>query len=174
MMQIITHTPLWVFALFAGLLVFGLLQTRDRTVKKPVAYLLPVAMVVLSLSGVRSGFGLGPVTLGAWAAGLVLVTLVARGAFRKSKVSFDPGQNRFFVPGSWMPLAVIMGIFFTKYAVAVVQGQTGVAVGAVAAAGLSLLLGGFSGYFCARALGLMSAARRADSSSGPTPLRGAA
>ena len=174
MMQIITHTPLWVFALFAGLLVFGLLQTRDRTVKKPVAYLLPVAMVVLSLSGVRSGFGLGPVTLGAWAAGLVLVTLVARSAFRKSKVSFDPGQHRFFVPGSWMPLVVIMGIFFTKYAVAVVQGQTGVAVGAGAAAGLSLLLGGFSGYFCARALGLMSAARRADSSSGPTPLRGAA
>ena len=174
MMQIVSQTPTWVFVLFAGLLAFGLLQTRDRTVKKPVAYLLPAAMVVLSLSGVQSGFGLKVIPLAAWLAGLLLATFVARRAFRQSALSFDPQHNRFFIPGSWAPLAVIMGIFFTKYALAVVQSRMGAPVGREAAAGLSLLLGAFSGYFVARALALIAVAQRPNSSSKPTPLRGAA
>ena len=172
MMQILSNTPTWVFALFVGLLAFGLLQARDRTVKKPVAYLLPVAMVVLSLSGVQSAFGLKAVPLAAWLAGLLLATFVARRAFRQSVLSFDPQQNRFFIPGSWVPLAVIMGIFLTKYALAVIQGGMGASVGPVAAAGVSLLLGAFSGYFAARALALIAVARPHNSSR-PAPRRGA-
>lgn len=162
MMQIVSHTPTWVFVLFVGLLVFGLLQTRDRTVKKPVAYLLPIAMVALSLSGVQSGFGFKAAYLAAWLTGLLLVTFVVCRAFQQSALSFDSQHKRFFIPGSWVPLAVIMGIFFTKYALAVVRGRIGAPVGPGAAAGLSLLFGGFSGYFSARALALMAVAQRGE------------
>jgi hypothetical protein len=161
-MQILSHTPAWVFILFAGLLAFGLLQTRDRSVKKPVAYLLPVAMVALSLSGVQSGFGLKSVPLAAWFAGLLLTTLLVRRAFRQTAMSFVPQQNRFFISGSWVPLVVIMGIFFTRYALAVIQGRMGAPVGPGAAAGLSMLLGAFSGYFVARALALIATAQRGE------------
>lgn len=174
MMQILSHTPTWVFALFAGLLAFGLLQARDRNVKRSVAYVLPIAMVAYSLWGVQTSFGLKAVPLATWLAGMLLVTVVARRAFRQSALSFDPQQNRFFVPGSWVPLAVIMGIFFTKYALAVAQGRMGAPVGPGAAAALSLLFGGLSGYFCARALALIAAAQRSNSSSEPNPLRGPA
>lgn len=40
MMQVLSRTPPWVFALFAGLLAFGILQARSRKVK---AALSPVA-----------------------------------------------------------------------------------------------------------------------------------
>lgn len=169
MMQIFSHTPTWVFFLFAGLLAFGLRQTRDRTVTKLVAYLLPAAMVMLSLSSVHSGFGLNAIPLAAWLAGLLVVTIVARRNFRRSDLSFDQENKRFFIPGSWIPLAVIMGIFFTKYALAVMQGLTSASVEAGTAAGVSLLLGGFSGYFCARAVALIAVAQRPKESFKPKP-----
>ena len=110
----------------------------------------------------------------AWLAGLLPVTFFARRVFRQSALSFDSQHSRFFISGSWAPLAVIMAIFFTKYALAVVQGRMGTPVGPEAAAGLSMLLGAFSGYFVARALALVAVARRPGNSSKPTPLRGAA
>jgi len=171
MLQILSHTPTWVFVLFAGLLGFGLIQTRDRSVKKRVAYVLPAAMVALSLSGVQSSFGFTPVPVAAWAVGLLAVGFVCYKVFPNRGMSFDPERNAFFVPGSWAPLLVIMGIFFTKYTVAVVQGRTGTAVGPGAAAAISLAYGGFSGYFCARAASLIAAAKRASASPKPMPLR---
>lgn len=43
--QILSHTPIWVYALFFVLLGFGLMQTRTRTVGKILALLLPVGMI---------------------------------------------------------------------------------------------------------------------------------
>lgn len=67
-----------------------------------------------------------------------------------------------------------MAIFFTEYALAVVQARTGTIVGPGVAAALALAYGGFSGYFCARASMLIAAARRPDGPGKPTPLRGTA
>ena len=49
--QILAHTPIWVYALFFVLLAFGLIQTRTRTVRKMPALLLPAGMTALSLFG---------------------------------------------------------------------------------------------------------------------------
>lgn len=173
MLQILSHTPAWVFVLFAVLLGFGLIQTRNRSVKKRVAYVLPAAMVALSLSGVQSSFGFKLLPVAAWAAGLLVVAFVCYKVFPNRGVSFDSGRNAFYIPGSWAPLAVIMAIFFTKYALAVVQGRMGASVGQSTAAAISLAYGCFSGYFCARAASLIAAARRANDSAKPMPLRDA-
>lgn len=175
MLQILSHTPAWVFALFAGLLAFGLLQARSRSVKKRLAYALPAGMVALSLSGIQSSFGLNLLPVAAWAAGLALVAFIGYKAFPNKGISFSPENNTFFIPGSWTPLAVIMAIFFTKYLFAVMQG-----LGAAAASSpttaviLSWAYGCFSGYFCARAVSLVAAERRPNNSFKPKPLRGSA
>ena len=65
-----------------------------------------------------------------------------------------------------------MAIFFTKYALAVVQGRMGASVGSGTAMAISLAYGCFSGYFCARVASLIAAARRTSDSSKPVPLRG--
>ena len=165
MLQILSHTPAWVFALFAGLLAFGLLQTRNRSVKKTLAYALPAGMIALSLSGIQSSFGLNWLPTAAWAVGLTLVAFIGHKAFPHKSISFNPENNTFYLPGSWAPLAVIMAIFFTKYLFAVMQGfGAAAASSATTAVILSLAYGCFSGYFCARAMSLVAAQRRPNNS----------
>lgn len=161
MLQVLSHTPPWVFALFVALLAFGLLQTRSRDVKAILAYVLPAGMVALSLSGIQSSFGFKPSPLAAWAVGLVAIAVIGYKAFPHEGISFDPANGTFYIPGSWVPLAVIMAIFFTKYAFAVMQGFGVAAAGSpITAVALSLIYGCLSGYFVARASSLVAAARR--------------
>lgn len=54
--QILSHTPAWVFVLFFVLLVFGLMQTRTRKVRRIPALLLPAGMIALSLAGIMAIF----------------------------------------------------------------------------------------------------------------------
>jgi len=175
MLQIVSNTPTWVFALFLGLLVFGFMQSRNRNVKKILAYLLPIGMIVLSLSGVQSSFGLKPLPVAFWAAGLGATALIGYRYFPETRISFDSAKGSFFIPGSWAPLVVIMAIFFTKYAFAV---MASLKVGLVTTLGfamvLSLAYGAFSGYFAARALNLAAHAKRSNNSFKPKPLRGSA
>lgn len=165
MLQILSHTPAWVFALFACLLVFGLMQARSRNVKAVVAYVLPAGMVALSLSGIESSFGFKPAPLAAWAVGLTIIAFTGYKLFPHKGISFNSAKGTFFIPGSWVPLVVIMAIFFTKYAFAVMQGFGLAAARSPATAlALSLVYGCLSGYFVARAVNLLVAARGASQS----------
>ncbi|MEH6564489.1 MAG: DUF6622 family protein [Halopseudomonas sp.] len=160
--QILVHTPLWVYGLFVGLLVFGLQQTRSRNVNVFLAFLLPVGMVALSLSGIGSSFGMQLVPLAMWAFGLLSITLIGYLFLREKSVVFSPSSRSFFIPGSWVPLAVIMAIFFAKYLFAVMHAldaQVTSSTGFVVS--LSLIYGLLSGYFASRAINLVCQYRAA-------------
>jgi hypothetical protein len=162
MMQILSHTPAWVFALFLVLLVFGLMQTRTRRVRKLPALLLPAGMVALSLAGIQSSFGLRPVPLLAWATGLVAAAFVGHRWFRDDRVQYHAAEGAFLIPGSWAPLAVIMAIFFAKYAYAVLLALKAQAVtSTLFLVALSAVYGLLSGYFVARGINLVRKARMA-------------
>lgn len=171
MSHILTQTPPWVFALFVGLLAFGLLQTRSRNVNRYLAYLLPVGMVALSLSGVQSSFGLAPGPVALWAVGLIVVAFAGYKLFPNTRVIYHPNTNSFFIPGSWYPLLVIMAIFFAKYAYAVMTAMKFDAVNSpVFEMAFSLAYGCFSGYFAARAANLVAQTKTPDNSLNLTPL----
>ena len=160
--QILIHTPPWVYGLFIVLAVFGLQQTRSRNVNAALAYFLPVGMIALSLAGINSSFGMKPAPLAMWALGLLVVTVIGFKYFRDDRVTFTRSSRSFFIPGSWTPFFMIMAIFFTKYAFAVMHAYDAKVVATTAfVAGLSLLYGCFSGYFSSRAVNLMSNARAA-------------
>src|SRR5438552_18848666 len=108
MLQILSHTPRWVFALFAALLAFGLLQTKSRKVNATLAYVLPAGMVVLSLSGIQSSFGFRPSPLAAWAVGLTATAVIGYKVFPNKRILFNSETATFYVPVSWAPLAVII------------------------------------------------------------------
>lgn len=163
--QILSHTPIWVYALFFVLLVFGLIQTRTRTVSKIPALLLPVGMIALSLSGINSSFGLTTIPLAAWGIALSIATVVGYTFFRDKRVHCKATDGKFFIPGSWIPLVVMMAIFSAKYVYAVMNAfnaeiiSTPMFIGA-----LSAVYGLLSGYFCSRAINLIkqSVSNRAD------------
>lgn len=162
MMSILSNTPPWVFGLFVLLLVFGLMQARTRTVRRVPALLLPAGMVVLSLAGIQSSFGLRPAPLASWAVALAASAWVGLALFRDQRVGYDRGARAFRIPGSGWPLLVIMAIFFAKYGYAVMQAlQVDAITAPVFIVALSAVYGLLSGYFAARALHLVRLARAA-------------
>lgn len=159
-LQILSHTPIWVYGLFFVLLVFGLLQTRTRTVSKIPALLLPAGMIALSLAGISSSFGLTTIPLAAWGMAITIATVVGYTFFRDRRIHCKATDGTFFIPGSWVPLIVMMIIFFAKYVYAVMNAfnaeiiSTPMFIGA-----LSAVYGLLSGYFSSRAISLIKAHR---------------
>lgn len=152
MLQILSHTPVFVFVLFFVLLIFGFQQTRNRKVKPVVAFILPIFMVLLSANGVITTFGLELAAIELWLIGLVVITVALYKLVPLKGAHYVEPERKLFIPGSWIPFVVIMAIFFTKYAVAVLVAmqvpwvqQFGFMLG------LSFVYGGFSGYFTSRA-----------------------
>lgn len=150
---IITHTPIWVWALLAVLLWLGLSQTVKRSASLKRITLMPLAMIGISLFGTVSVFGSEPKILLAWsAAAAVMVAMVMRTA-KAATIHYDSEKRLFSLPGSWVPLLLIVGIFVTKYAVGFMTAiQPEVAQDMNFALGVATLYGAFSGVFLARAV----------------------
>lgn len=163
LLQIISSTPKWVFVLFAVLLWFGCKQLLAGRVSLLRITILPVAMTLLAVYGVISAFGDSPGALVGWAvaaaslAGLVLQRPLP------ATTRYDAATRSFQVAGSAVPLALMMGIFFTKYVVGVAlamhpelahQHDLALAIGT--------LYGAFSGVFAGRGVRLWMLAIRQD------------
>ena len=168
LVQIITHTPYWVFGLFALLLWLGGKQLRAGQVSLVRVAVMPVAMAGLSVYGVWSAFGGTPLAALAWALALLAVCALALLLSPATGARYHPESRSFSMPGSALPLALMMGIFFTKYAmgVALVM-HPGLAQDAAVALPVSALYGAFSGGFVARALRLWQLVLRTPASATP-------
>ena len=161
MTQILTHTPLWVFALFFGLVYLGYLQSRTRQVSRGRLIVLPLAMLAWSLYSVWSTFDAHLTALAAWACAWVAVVVIGLAWVPSRRVAYDASTAQFTVPGSWMPLALMMGIFFFKYAVAVAHAvKPGVLDATTAVVVVSAMYGLFSGLFMARAVRTLAVLRQ--------------
>lgn len=154
-MQIISHTPVWVFVLFFVLLTLGCLASRPRTLSRGRVAILPVAMMLLSAHGVLSAFGYQAMGLVAWVGGTALAVLLNRALQLPRGASYFATTRSFALPGSWIPLALMLVIFFTKYTVAVLRSIHPTLIDHVSfVAGVSLAYGVLSGIFFASALTL--------------------
>ena len=84
--------------------------------------------------------------------------------------TYDPARRQFQLPGSWVPMALIMGIFLTKYFVGVELAlQPALARDSSFALQIALLYGVFNGLFAARALRLWRLVRRSASFAATPP-----
>lgn len=151
---IVQHTPIWVWGLLLLLIALGVSQARARQIGLARATLLPVAMLGLSLWGVLSAFGSAS-AIAAWLLATAFVTALSLRVEFVAGASWLAAERRFQMPGSWWPLALILGIFVTKYGVAVSLAlQPQLHAVAAFAIGACLLYGVFSGLFAGRALTL--------------------
>ncbi|MCX7173220.1 MAG: tat pathway signal sequence [Proteobacteria bacterium] len=117
MLQVVSHTPAWVWVLFVALLVLGYLQSKPRTVSATRLFALPVAMLGFSLYGIWSALGLDAVACIAWVAAVLLAMAANSRLRRPAGVSYSAADRRYLMPGSWFPLGLMMAIFCTRYAV---------------------------------------------------------
>lgn len=152
---ILKNTPIWVWGLLAALLALGLSQIRSRSASLSRMALLPLIMTGLSLWGTVSAFGNSPLfgyVLLAWAAGAALMLALIAPQTPPAGTRYDAASRRFQVPGSWVPLALILGIFLTKYYVGVdLAMQASLANDGQYTLIMGALYGLFSGIFAGRA-----------------------
>ena len=155
LLQILAHTPAWVFALFAVLLWVGIQQLFPRRASLARITVMPVVMTALAVYGVVSAFADTPWALAAWATMALLVGAATLRLAPASTAQYNPQTRSFSLPGSGVPLALMMGIFTTKYAVGVALSlHPALEHDTLVALGISTLYGVFSGSFIARALRL--------------------
>ena len=170
-LRILEHTPVWVWVLFCALGALGLSQTRTRNVGRARAILLPLLMMVLSLSAVLNSFTQVPLALVAWLAGLWLALSVAAEAMAVRGASWSPAARCFRIPGSWRPMTMILGLFVIKYVAGICLAiNPSLAASTLVTTLLSLTYGTFAGLFWSRARSLLRLTRGSHSGQPATAL----
>jgi hypothetical protein len=159
-LTVFSHTPRWVWAILAALVALGLMQSRDHVVSRARLIAQPLALGALSLVSIASAFGLHALPLAGWATGLALGLALNRPLGLPRQVKALAGE-RWAIGGSWAPLALLMLIFWLRYAVgaslALSPGLVHTGLFVLAA---SLLYGSASGLFAARALRVLRVLQR--------------
>ena len=112
--QILINTPIWVWALLAFLVYRGILMSHDRQVTLRATFILPLLMLGLSLQGLIQHFGVRFESVGLWLLAAVCVSALYATHFGKNGVQVV-SERLIQLQGSWMPLVLMMSIFFLKY-----------------------------------------------------------
>ncbi|MBI4987182.1 MAG: hypothetical protein HZC23_00005 [Rhodocyclales bacterium] len=159
-LRILANTPPWVWGLLAALLALGISQMFTRSASLSRVIFLPAAMTGLALYGIFSVFGANPAALLSWCAAAALAVPLVLSRPLPDRTHYDAATRRFSLPGSPLPLLLIMGIFLTKYAVGVMLAmRPSLGMDALFAPTVSALYGIFSGIFIGRALRLWRLAK---------------
>jgi hypothetical protein len=161
---ILKNTPTWVWGLLAGLLALGISQLFPRKASLARTVFVPVAMTVFAIWGMATAFGgtdhMAWVLIAWLAAAVALTAAVAPGAAAAGSY-YDAASRTYTLPGTAVPMVLILGIFLTKYWVGVeLAMQPKLALDENFALAIAALYGVFNGLFAGRALRLLRLAFR--------------
>ena len=110
LIDIITHTPLWVWPLLAYTLYTGWRMTRDRTIARWRVFIMPAIAVTFAVVNLMTG-GNTLAELAGFAVGTGTGYVIARA--RPARMLED---GRLALAGDWLPVILLIGIFSVKYA----------------------------------------------------------
>ncbi|MDB6001138.1 MAG: hypothetical protein JWP52_2837 [Rhizobacter sp.] len=159
-LEVIKHTPTWVWLVLLALIAFGSMQLRNHQVSRQRVLIQPMVIGGYSLWGAASVFGPHAAVFGAWLLGVALAFALNRLIGLPRQVSYDAGNDRFNIGGSASPMALMLTVFAVRYAVVVtlvfhheLAGQ------ALFVTGMCALYGLLSGLVAARGWKILSTAR---------------
>jgi hypothetical protein len=157
-LEILKHTPTYVWAILAGLIVLGSLQLRDNVVTRARLALAPLALGTFSIWGATHAFGVRVEVIAAWAIGMAIVVAANRRLQWPTEVR-HLGAGRFALRGSAWPLVTMLTIFSLRYAVAVTLAfHHDWAADPLFSTSMALIYGAVSGFFTARVLRILGSA----------------
>ena len=156
LIEIVRHTPLWVWGMLAALLIIGANQARPRRVARVQLLALPLGLLALGLVSLAPLFVHQPLAAGLW---LLALAWAWHGRARlpaPTGARWDAAASRMALPGSLGPLLVIVAIFSLKYSLGVAltmhpswRGEAAVVLP------MALLYGALSGWLLGRAWTLL-------------------
>ena len=114
----IIYTPVWVWPLFAFLVLSGITALRPRKARPARMLLLPVLFFVWGLYAIFLKLPGWPIALGVFVVGLALGFGVGwLLASRYPAATYDHEAKRILRPGTPLTLILIMIAFITKYGI---------------------------------------------------------
>ena len=161
LLDIVTHTPVAVWAVLAGLVLLGLRQTRTQRMSAARVWLVPLLVGAASLAGALHGFAdAGELLTGAcWAAGAALGFLSNRSLDLPRRVSAN-ADGSFTIGGSIAPLLLFVSVFMVRYVVNIALAiQPALAHNPGAAAAAAIAYGLTAGLLAARSRKIWSTRR---------------
>ncbi|HTY68696.1 MAG TPA: DUF6622 family protein [Alphaproteobacteria bacterium] len=146
MLAIIQHTPLWVAALLALLVVLGVQALRPREVPVWRLLLVPLAFTAWGVLSLMQKAGASPLLVADWLVTAAIGAAIGWWTTNPQAFHIDHAGNRVRVPGSAVPLVRNLSIFLAKYVLAATMAVAPALQGAlspwdIAVSGLS------AGYF---------------------------
>lgn len=154
MVDIVSHTPLWVWPLILYGLLIGWSRTRDRVVSPARLLVLPVLITGLALYNLVAS-GISAAGLLGFACGAVAGALAGTAMARRRPARLLP-DGKLALQGDWLPLALIVAIIVIRYAKGIALGldpalaqETGFVLASAVLSGL------FAAMMIARSIGVL-------------------
>ncbi len=153
-LEILRRTPVWVWIVLAALIAYGWYLGRPQRIARARVLVLPLVLTVIAVAGVVSVFGraIGPLL----AFGVGFSSALGLNQWLQLPGGVRREADLYLIPGSWIPLLLMLGIFLTKFAVGVISNvrpdllaRSDFPAAAAAVYGLT------SGLFAARALHIL-------------------
>ncbi|HEU4843517.1 MAG TPA: DUF6622 family protein [Burkholderiaceae bacterium] len=149
--QIFSHTPLYVWAILVFLVTRGMAASADREVTVRSLFVIPAVMLALSLVDLDNKFGIDHLVAILWLGGALAGAGLVWRNFDRSAIVCDRAKGTVRLRGSWLPLALMLAIFCTKYLVAVLlHMQPAARDNAGVLAAVCIVFGLFNGAFLGR------------------------
>jgi hypothetical protein len=117
---VLRGTPTWVWVLLAALVWLGFTQVRDREASLVRVSVMPLVMTGFAIFGMVSAFGSSPMfgyDMLAWMLTAAVMFAAIGTTNPPAGTQFHPATRSFRLPGSWIPLALIVAVFLTRYVV---------------------------------------------------------
>jgi hypothetical protein len=109
------HTPVYVYVVFAYLVISGLQASRDRVIPifKPV--ILTVLFLILSLDTLLRVFSVNCISIGIWLVGSIIGFCLGWLQAWRRNIKVDKQKKKLFLPGTSSTLLIALFIFALKY-----------------------------------------------------------
>ena len=157
--EVLRHTPSWVWAVLAAITLLGAWQLRDLRVSRTRLLLLPVGLGAYALISISAVFG--ATAAPAWLAGVALAFALNRLLRWPRDVQLG-ADGTFLLRGSMWPLLLMWTIFALRYATTVTLVlHPALLRDPAMGAGFAAVYGVLSGLFAARAWRVLQSARPA-------------
>jgi len=115
--NVLSHMPFWVWAILGYIVLMGLKQTREMQLTHRRLIVLPGLWLCFGAWGVIGRYGLLSLPTMAWLAGLAIgLGLMFRSGDAAEGARHDAETGHYVVPGSWLPLGLMLSIFVAKFA----------------------------------------------------------
>ena len=152
MLQIITKIPVFVWPLFAILLIGGLRARKTSAVPIAVLLLIPSIFFGWSLFSFFGKYATNPLAILFWLLCLGVGGFIGFLHMQRLKLQFDRQKKKVEMPGSWIPLILSMSIFTSKFSVGMMSSMMPHLSGSLLFLGLELFATIILGIFAGRGI----------------------